>query len=167
VKVNEGELEFSFTGAVSVTKLDIQRMALPHGMALVDFVVEESARLLLVEVKDPSQKPVPVAEQIKFAKKMQNNELIHQELTPKVRDSYCFLHLMEKDKHPLIFVVVLGLEAVTHDPALLVTFKDRLLQRIRQETDAPWKKHYVKDCVIIKVADWATYFPNYVLRRIP
>ena len=35
-------------------------------MALVDFVVEENSRTLLVEVKDPSQQPVPERERRRF-----------------------------------------------------------------------------------------------------
>jgi hypothetical protein len=166
LKIIEGELQFDFTGAVCVDRLDEQGKPLPQGMALVDIVVEEATRCLLIEIKDPSQKPVPETERIKFANKMQNNELINLELTPKARDSYGFLHLMKRDNHPMIFVVVLGVESVSLDSALLVTFKDRLLRRIRQETDIPWHRQYVKDCVVVKVTDWATCFPEYPMKRV-
>ena len=46
-QVQEGELVFDFSTATHVERLDAQREPLPTGMALVDFVVEEEARVLL------------------------------------------------------------------------------------------------------------------------
>jgi len=163
--VQEGALEFAFPGVGDVTRLDAQDRTRPQGMALVDFVVEEAERTLLIEVKDPSGASVPASEQVQYVKRLQTNQLIHDELTPKARDSYTFLHLMARDNKPCLFVVLFGLDAIAHDPAILLAFKDRLLQRIRRETDEPWKRNYVSDCVVLTLASWAKYFPVFPVKR--
>ena len=164
-RVREGELQFEFLGATSVERLDVQGQPRPQGMALVDFVVEESSRTLLVEIKDPSQQPVPERERQRFISTMQHQTLIYEDLVPKARDSYTFLHLMERDTQPCVYVVVLGLDRRAVDPALLSSFKDRLLQRIRREVQDPWQRHYVIDCVVVIPATWSTHFPAYALSR--
>ena len=113
--MREGELQFEFSGATSVERLDVQGQPRPQGMALVDFVVEEHSRTLLIEIKDPSQQPVPDTERRRFIRAMQHQTLIHEELVPKARDSYTFLHLMERDTQPFVYVVVLGLDQLTVD----------------------------------------------------
>jgi len=164
-RMREGELQFEFSGATNVERLDIQGQPRPQGMALVDFVVEENSRTLLVEIKDPSQPPVPERERQRFIRAMQHQTLIYEELVPKARDSYTFLHLMERDTQPLVYVVVLGLDRLAVDPALLSSFKDRLLQRLRHEALDPWQRHYVTDCAVVIPATWSTHFPEYALSR--
>jgi hypothetical protein len=134
-------------------------------MALVDFVVEETSRMLLIEIKDPSQRPVPEKERQRFTRAMQHQTLIYEELVPKARDSYTFLHLMARDTQPVVYVVLLGLDQLPVDPVLLSSFKDRLLQRIRHEAQEPWQRQYVTDCVVVTPGTWSTYFPAYALSR--
>lgn len=167
VQVQEGELNFDFSGATAVDRLDVQDQPIPHGMALVDFVVEETGQILLIEIKDPSQSGASERERARFAKKLEHETLIHQELVPKARDSYAFLHLMERDTKTFLYVVVLGLETLPDKAALLVNFKDRLLKRIRHEGREPWRRQYVKDCVVLTPKIWPEHFPGYSLSRSP
>lgn len=175
MKHREGELEFDFTAANGVEKLDNPATPLPHGMQLVDFVLEEDRRLVLVEIKDPScsakgGNPVAEAaqekERTRFVEKVQNDSLIAQELTPKARDSYSYLHLMKRDGKPIIYAFLLGSDKLTLDPALLLAFKDRLLARLRQEADKPWERPYVTDCVVLTEKTWAMAFPQYPMTRV-
>ena len=53
----EGELDFDFTAAKHVEKLDEKGRKLPQGMMFVDFVLEEDDQLTMLEIKDPSSKP--------------------------------------------------------------------------------------------------------------
>ncbi|RMH39589.1 MAG: hypothetical protein D6689_16095 [Deltaproteobacteria bacterium] len=161
--VREGRMELRFPGSARVERLDQRGTPLPYGMALVDFVVEEASRSLLIEVKDPEGAPDPYREEElrSFRKKMKGNGLIHNELVPKARDSYTFLHLMKRDGKRFILVCLLGVGSP--DPALLGDFKNRLLARLRQETTTAWARQYVKDCVVVTPATWASVFPNYPL----
>jgi hypothetical protein len=170
----EGEFEFDFTTAKIVEKLDDPTKQRPEGMKLVDFVIEEERRLVMIEIKDPSCKAKggnPAAEatmeksRADFSKKVQNDTLIAQELTPKARDSYSYLHLMKRDGKPVLYAFLLGADRLSLDPALLLGFKDRLLARLRQEADEPWTRHYVTDCVVLTEQTWALAFPQYPLAR--
>ena len=163
--VREGDLEFHFVGAVGVTRVDVQGVKAPQGMQLVDFLVEEKRRALLIEVKDPSNPNAPERERRAFAKKMSGKKLIDEELVPKARDSYTYLHLMANDSKPFLFVVVLGLEELPDQAAQLAPFKDRLLGRLRHEAEVPWVRQYVTDCIVITPERWSTHFPNYALTR--
>jgi hypothetical protein len=97
---------------------------------------------------------------------MRGKTLIHEELVPKARDSYTFLHLMDRIRdRPLILIFLLGLE--TTEPALLGPFKDKLLQRLRKEADRPWLIKYVTDCVVLTPSSWPDKFPQYPLRVLP
>ena len=164
--VRERDLEFDFAGAVRVARVDVQGVKAPQGMQLVDILVEEKQRALLIEVKDPSFATAPQRERKEFAKKMRGKELIHDELVPKARDSYTFLHLMAQDSKPFLYVVVLGLKELADEAALLATFKDRLLRRLRKEAEKPWVRQYVTDCIVITPEQWSTHFPDYALTRI-
>jgi hypothetical protein len=171
----EGEFRFDFSGAISVQKLDDKNRKLPQGMQLVDFVIEENDRILFVEIKDPSCKPkidTPEAhaalqkQRSGFIKKIANDELIADELTPKARDSYCYLHLMAKEEKKIIYAFLLGAQELTLDPALLMSFKERLLRQTMQECDLPWVRQYVADCVVVTEKNWTATF-GYPLQRMP
>ena len=173
--MQEGELLFDFSGAITSEKLDAPGKPLPEGMKLVDVVVEEDARLLLIEVKDPSAKPKGAGphaaasiqkERRAFLKEVQEDSLISKHLTPKARDSYTFLHLMGRDDKPMRFVVLLGAAELKLEPALLIGFKDRLLARLRKESERAWVKEYVADCLVLTEATWAMAFPKYSLTRV-
>ncbi len=134
MKIREGEFEIDFPPAVNVERLDVQGLPLPHGMRLVDFTVEEKHRCILLEIKDPSIGAASPANRQQFAKTMLTNVLINENLTPKARDSYTYLHLMKRDQKPFVYIVLMGVEAFPNEKALLVGFKDRLLARLHKET---------------------------------
>lgn len=175
MKMREAELEFDFSTAKTVDKLDDQTVLQPHGMQLVDFVVEDSHRLVMLEIKDPSGKPKgggPGAlaaikqSRAEFVKKLKNDSLIAHELTPKARDSYTWLHLMKRDSKPILYVFLLGVSELALEPALLLGFKDRLLAKLRKEAAQPWARHYVADCLVLTEATWSKAFPQYPLVRM-
>jgi hypothetical protein len=162
----EGTLRLDFTGCLNAERFDQPGRKRPEGMKAVDFVVEEAKRLLLVELKDPSDPKSSVGNREIFVREMKTNEMIHHELVPKARDTYCYLHLMKHDSKPCVYVVCIGAESLSLDPALLMNFKGRLLARLRQEADEPWALRYVEDCVVVTVQNWAIHFPEYKITRI-
>lgn len=162
----EGEIALDFSSAANYFKLDEQGVARPEGMKLVDFVVEGEDRILLVEIKDPSDAGTTAEGRREFAKRLQTNLLVNTDLTPKARDSYCYLHLMEQDKKPCLLVFLLGLEALNTEPALLMGLRERLLRRVRHESDQPWVRRYVSDCVVVGLDGWNEAFPMYPASRV-
>ena len=75
---------------------------------------------------------------------------------------------MERDTKPLKYVVLIGLDA--YDPvqqkALLTGFKDRLLADIRCETDTPWRRQHIADCVVLSVDIWNKTFADWPVARV-
>jgi len=164
-RFQEGDLIFDFPDELSVQKLDQQGIPNPIGMAFVDFVVEEESRIFLIEVKDPSNPKAEDKDSSEFIKKLREKTLINETFVPKARDSFTYLHLMKRDNKEIILVVLLGLEQFAFDPALLVNLKDKLKKRLKQETDQPWKKEYVKDCLVVTLMNWNDFFSSFHISR--
>ena len=163
----EKDLAFSFPENVEWIVLDKRDAPRPSGMAFVDIVIKQNHRVLLVEIKDPSHSQAPDHARTEYMWRIQSNALICDELTPKARDSYTYLHLMALDSKPFVYVVLLGLDAFDNEKALLIGFKDRLLQRIRHEAETPWKRNYIEDCTVLTVDTWNASFPEWHVQRIP
>ena len=163
------DLEFSFPDALIWEELDRQGIRLPVQMKFVDLVIERDTDILLVEIKDPSNKRAPAEAQKDYFKRLSDNSIVTQELTPKARSSYTFLHLMERDAKPFKYVVLLGLDAFDSEQqkALLAGFKDRLLADIRCETDKPWRRQHIADCVVLSVDTWNKIFADWPVTRVP
>jgi len=164
----EAELEFSFPDGLDWHELDRQGVKLPEQMKLVDIVIERDEDVLLVEIKDPSNSRSPDDEQKKYFKRLSDNTVLKHELTPKARNSYTFLHLMEKDEKPFKYIVLIGLEVFDSESqkALLAGFKDRLMADISCETDIPWRRKHIADCVVLSVDIWNKRFPDWPVTRI-
>ena len=167
-KYTEKELEFTFPDSVVWDELDQQGIKIPQGMTLIDLVIERERDVLLVEIKDPSHSLAPEKERRKYFKRLMDNSVIREELTPKARDSYTFLHLMTRDTKPFVYVVLLGLDAFDSNEQLilLANFKDRLIGNIRNEAVSPWKRTHIKDCVVLNIGGWNRTFPNWPVRRL-
>lgn len=161
------ELLFDFPNGLSWSQLDKQGVKLPVRMKFVDLVIERDEDILLVEIKDPSHSHSPDKERNAYLKRLTNNSVLTDELTPKARDSYLYLHLMERDRKPFKYVVLLGLDAFDPDrqKALMFGFKDRLLADLRQESFEAWKRKHIADCVVLSVESWNQTFPEWSLRR--
>lgn len=163
----KAELLFVFPDGLTWSELDKQGVKLPVRMKFVDLVIERDQDILLIEIKDPSHSRSQDKERNAYLKRLTDNSILTQELTPKVRDSYLYLHLMERDIKPLKYVVLLGLDAFDPDrqKALMFGFKDRLVADIQQESFEPWKRKHIADCVVLSVESWNQAFPEWSLRR--
>ncbi|MGV0961986.1 MAG: hypothetical protein ACOYB1_19340 [Limnohabitans sp.] len=163
------ELLFNFPDELSWSELDKQGVKLPVRMKFVDIVIEREHDILLVEIKDPSHSKCPDKERNSYLKRLVDNSVLTDELTPKARDSYLYLHLMERDGKPFKYVVLLGLDAF--DPniqkAVMTGFKDRLMADIRQESFEAWKRKHITDCVVLSVESWNKVFPDWSVHRDP
>jgi hypothetical protein len=174
VKVREGDFVLDLSRANSWERFDRTGSPVPQGMSLVDFLIEEPERRILLEIKDPLRTPgdfvFPERRGWKGGPKRQDmfrtDRMIHESLVPKIRDSYTWLHLMGKNDKPLLFVVLLGLDRLFPvTPGLLGVFKDRLLARIRKEGPDRWKIDYVRDCLVLDPSLFSRVFPQYPLFR--
>lgn len=163
------ELLFNFPDGLNWSELDKQDVKLPVQMKFVDLVIERENDILLIEIKDPSHSRSQDKDRNAYLKRLSDNSVLTQELTPKARDSYLYLHLMERDSKPFKFVVLLGLDAFDPDrqKAIMFGFKDRLLTGIREESFEAWKRKHIADCAVLSVESWNQFFPDWPLRREP
>ena len=162
------DLEFTFPEDLKWEELDRQGVPLPRNWKLVDLVIERDQDILLIEIKDPSHSRSTPKDRLHYMKRLSDNSILAEELTPKARDSYCYQHLMELDQKPFKFVVLLGLDAFELEvqKALLIPFKDRLLGSIQCESDVAWKRKHIADCVVLSVDAWNKNFPSWPVRRL-
>jgi hypothetical protein len=163
---DNADLEFEFPKSLLWEELDVQGVPLPVNMKFVDIVIERESDILLIEIKDPSNVRCPGNEQIKYSERLINNSVLKTELTPKVRDSYAYMHLMERDTKPFKYIVLLGLDAFDKSvqKIILTGFKDRLMADIQNEGQG-WKRKYIKDCAVLTVEHWNKSF-DWPLTRI-
>ncbi|WP_041313079.1 hypothetical protein [Heliomicrobium modesticaldum] len=161
----ENQLEFNFTGALSVEKLDQPGQTLPEGMKFVDFVVETEDSVLLIEVKDPSNTHALQQTRVEFINRMHSDTLVVKELVPKCRDSYTYLHLMERDGKPFTYIVLICLENLNFDPRLLPVVTTKLRARLNKEGEQPWRRTYISNCQIIDCERWNRVMP-YPVKRV-
>ena len=165
---DNADLEFSFPMGLAWNELDQQGVKLPVNMKFVDIIIERDQDILLVEIKDPSHCRTPDDERKKYYKRLSDNSVLTQELTPKARDSYAYLHLMERDTKPFKYIVLIGLDAFDPDKqkAILTNFKDRLLTDIRCESHEAWKRKHINDCIVFSVDGWNEQFPDWPVERL-
>lgn len=161
------ELLFEFPDEVKWDELDKQGVRLPVRMKFVDLVIEREADILLVEIKDPSHSKSPDKERNSYLKRLSDNSVLTQELTPKARDSYTFLHLMERDSKPFKYIVLVGLDAFDSEQqkAVLTGFKDRLMADIRCECYESWKRKHIDNCAVLSVETWNKTFSDWPVTR--
>lgn len=162
------ELLFEFPDDVEWDELDKQGVKLPVRMKFVDLVIERDADILLVEIKDPSHSKSPDKERSSYFRRLSDNSVLTQELTPKARDSYSYLHLMERDGKPFKYIVLIGLDAFdpSQQKAVLAGFKDRLMADIRCEAYEAWKRKHIADCAVLSVETWNQNFPKWPVTRL-
>jgi hypothetical protein len=162
------ELLFSFPDELNWDELDKQGVKLPVRMKFVDLVIERESDILLIEIKDPSHSKSAEKDKNVYLKRLSDNSVLTQELTPKVRDSYIYLHLMERDGKPFKYIVLLGLDAFdsVRQKAILTGFKDRLLADIRCESYEAWRRKHIADCAVLSVDGWNQFFPEWPLQRL-
>lgn len=148
-RLQEGELLLTFPTLWKVERFDSRGKKFPAYVCPVDFIAETPEKLLLIEVKDPSNSKAPQNERLAFIKKMLSQTLTHEELVPKARTSWSYLHLMARTTKPLFFVVLVGAEALAIEPVLWLNLTDRLQRRLQQEAEEPWVLPYIDGCIVV------------------
>lgn len=161
----EGDLYFDFSKAQSVKKLDAKGSdghGLSHWLKSVDFIVEWSNQLWLIEVKDPEHGMIPehlkAREQEKFRLKLQSDKLVNDELFPKLRDSLIYLSLEQGvvDK-PMRYITLVGLSSL--QPAELAGLQHKLWHtNWVKGPERGWKKSFKVYCMTVQ--QWNRTLPQ-------
>jgi len=136
---------------------------MPHGMQLVDLVIEEDSRLILVEVKDyadPAGRPLTTS---RLQQAPSVTAAVNQQWVPKARDSYTYLHLMRRDDRPIVYVALVCEPRKLGNYESLDALGSQVLARCHHEAEEAWRHRYVTACVAVTPAEWKRCFHQYKL----
>jgi hypothetical protein len=166
--LSEGELVFDFSAAINSDQFDDKDThKLSHCMKAVDFIVEWDNEFWFVEVKDPSNSKIPSEirrnELKKFIAKINNETLFSNELGPKIKDSFLYLHLSKKlPSKPMKYLVLLAIGNL--DPALLLRSMEDLKRSscLLGPGNSAWENHYVEEALVFNEQTW-----NEKLKKCP
>ena len=116
MKLEERDLEFDFTGALTADKFDDGTTHASSSIHPVNFIVEYEDCYRFVEVKDPDE---PGAVNVEaFREKLKSGKLIRS-LAGKYRDSLFFRSFQGNQSKYIEYIVLLSM-AVLDDALLLV-----------------------------------------------
>ncbi len=168
-KFIENEIVILLPKELEKEKLDEQGKQIPVGMSLADLVITKDDSIYIIEIKDFSCSTAPESNKEKDIRSLQNDTLLSDRLTPKARDSYTFLHLMNRVDRKIIYIVLLGLDDIEqlNNEVFLGTYKQRLLKNIRKEAEEPWKLEHITDCIVCSLDTWNAHFPKWPAYREP
>lgn len=164
----EKDLFFDFSRAQYAFKLDDSNHGLSHCLKSVDFVVEWTNQLWLVEAKDPEDGKIPEQhrqhQKEQFLNDLSSRVLIAKHLFPKFRDSLIYLGLNQGIvTKPMRYISLIGLN--TLDSAQLNGLKDSVWEH--EWMSGPkkgWKKSF--DVQVFNVEQWNRLLPQCPITRI-
>ncbi len=158
----ESGIEFDFSNAVSCSKHD----AVNHVWPGVDFLVEEPARWIWLEVKNWEPAALPPrrrgGQRWSFLSKMKSNAFFAGELRAKFIGTSAFLALT--DQHPVKDIVyIILLESPRFDSALKLHATTRMRGLIPRS--GPW---FVRvEVAVVDLGDWNSLFSGYPATALP
>jgi len=160
----EGELEFGFTGAVSVRKFDGDDHRLTHCMKAVDFIIEFKGKYLFVEVKDPQDSGAIENCRRSWIKTFTSGTLDHN-LKYKYRDSFLYEWGEGRAEKPIVYVVLIALD--TLDSPLMLSRQDQLrrILPISGPGSRSWVRPIADGCVVLNIESWNRRFQGCPIRR--
>lgn len=151
--IQEGDLIFDVSSAIKFEKFDDNKI---HGtkctMKRVDFIIEDSEKIIFLEVKDPD---VPGAiNPENFREQLSGGRLI-PELASKYRDTLFFTSLRENYEKPIAYVVLICINGL--DDALVLAKTDILKGAIPMSHKS-WSHDSLDSCVILKLDAYKKVF---------
>jgi len=168
MEISEGNLSFTFNGALNGYKFDEQDQTsthyhgLSHCMKGVDLVIEQEDVWLFIEVKDPSH-PDSTPEQIAaFAKKARSTELV-SDLVHKYRDTFLYHWAEQKVEKPIHYLCLITLES-----ALVLQLMNQLKRQLPEgrANNQRWQRAIADRCIVANLETWNSSFPHIPVQRV-
>ena len=163
--IREGNLEFTFPANVTPRKFDSTSHGLSHCMKAVDLIVEESRRILYIEIKDPDHPKAKQQDRVEFIESFQKGKLSEQ-LKYKYRDSFLYEWASKRHSKPIHYFVLIALESI--GSAELLVLKDGLSRSlpVGVNSSTPWKRPIANECIIFNLNSWNRHLSNYPVKRL-
>lgn len=163
--LTEKNLQISFPRNVNVRRFDDNTThGLSHCMKAVDFIVEETDRLLFIEFKDPDNPLTPDAERNRFVEKLLSGRL-DDDLKYKYRDSFLYEWASGRLDKPIYFFVLLALDSLSAPE--LITRTESLRRKL--PVNGPpgiWNRQIVADCMVFNLETWNQHLQRFPIARI-
>ena len=164
--LREGNLQIAFPRSVKARKFDDPKS---HGlscMKAVDFIVEESKRVLSIELKDPEHPCAKEERREKFIEKFRSGAL-DEDLKYKYRDTFLYQWASERVDKPIYYWVIIALDKLTE--AELSARTDDLKRKLplNGPPSGQWMRSIVTGCMVFNIDTWNQYQPRFPLSRIP
>lgn len=161
----EGNLRLRIPDGLSSRNFDDSSHGLAHCMKAVDFIVEISSHILLLEFKDPDHPKTPENERKKFLAKIKSGAL-DAELTQKYRDSWLYLKASEGvPAKPFRYFVLIACESLSAAELTVRTDELRKKLPLKGTGSQDWS-WFVEDCAVFNLGSWNRSLPQIPVERI-
>lgn len=158
--LQEGNLLFDFSDAISVFKFDEQDKNQPnfhglsHCMKAVDFIAEYDGYYLFVEIKDPRDPS-------RYGSESEKNDLITS-LVNKFRDSFIYRWSENKLDKPIHYQCLVEL-----DNAETLYLMNKLKQQLPTvKIPTRWQQNIADMCAVVNQVTWNKTFSNIQVTRV-
>lgn len=158
--LQEGMLQFDFSGAINAFKFDQQNQdlatyhGLSHCMKSVDFIAEYADYYLFVEIKDPR-------DPARYGTATDKAKLI-KSLATKFRDSFLYRWAENKLDKPVRYQCLVEL-----DNAQTLYLMNKLKNQLpTNRQPAQWHRPLACLCAVVNRETWNRNFPNIQVNRI-
>ncbi len=151
VKLTEGQLEFTFAGAICGQKFDDPQTHQLSVMKAVDFIVEFQDYYLFVEVKDPDNTNTTPANRQSFGRKLKSGKL-EADLKYKYRDSFLYRWAVSAVDKPVKYVVLLEMASLQSRQYQVWT--DKLKRTLPLVGPPTWTNQVVGDVWVMNMNTW-------------
>ena len=163
--LTEGNLRITFPRGTRARKFDEPKT---HGlscMKAVDFIVEETDRILFMEFKDPDDPSATEARRKKFIAKFSSGGL-DTDLKYKYRDTFLYQWASDKIDKPIHYWVLVAAKNLT---TFHLTRRTDALRRelpLHGPSSGGWRRPIVTDCMVFNLHTWNQYLQQYPMERV-
>jgi len=163
--LREGSLELTLPPGVQGKKFDDRDHGLSHCMKAVDFIVEESDRVLFIEFKDPDHPQAKPNKRKTFLKDLLAGSK-DDDLVRKYRDSFIYRWAEKILDKPITYCVLIATSQL--DEAMLLARTEELKRKLPLEgpTSGVWKRQIVHGCSVFNIETWNRHLPEYPVTRV-
>jgi hypothetical protein len=162
----ESDLEITLPAGAHGRKLDDPAThGLSHCMKAVDFVVELVDKIYFIELKDPDNPSATTERRAKFLLKLTSGTL-DADLQRKFRDSFLYEWASNRADKPIVYVVLLGMAALSPADLLLRTESLKKQLPLSGPSGRAWPRPFVSGCAVMNLAAWNRQLGLMPVRRL-
>ena len=164
--VTEGNLQITFPGSASVRRFDDEAShGLSHCMKAVDFIVDESDRVLFIELKDPEHPDARDDARGEFIASFLSGNL-DKDLQYKFRDTWLYEWASGNIDKPIYYCVIVAVEKLTDADLLVRTDNLNRKLPLQGPPTTTWTP-IVTGCIVFNIRTWNKCLPRFPLSRVP